>query len=170
MPRPFAAIVLFIVLLSRAALGDYQTGVRAWGRGDYAAAAAAFQSAAEAGEPESQYMMGRLYSLGDGVPRDFVQAWLWFDRAARRGHAEAAQARAALEQVLNPPQLALARQLAVPPPPPPPLPTSPPPLAAQPPQPVAAQVASDPAARPVVLVPRRGTVEMEPAVQEQAAR
>lgn len=165
MPRPFAAIVLLIVLLSRAALGDYQAGVRAWGRGDYAAAAAAFQSAAETGEPESQYMMGRLYSLGDGVQRDFVQAWLWFDRAARSGHAEAAQARAALEQVLNPPQLALARQLAAPPPPPPP-----PPLAAQPPQPVAAQVASDPAARPVVLVPRRGTVEMEPAVQEQAAR
>lgn len=156
-------MVLLTVLLSRAALGDYQGGVRAWGRGDYSAAATAFQSAAEAGEPESQYMMGRLYSLGDGVPRDFVQAWLWFDRAARHGHAEAAQARATLEHVLNAQQLALARQLASPPPPRPP-------PSALPSPPVPARVASDPGMRPVVLVPRRGTVEMEPADQQQAAR
>ncbi|MGE5475872.1 MAG: SEL1-like repeat protein [Bacteroidales bacterium] len=164
MPRPLAIVLLSVVLLSRAALGDYQSGVRAWGHGDYAAAAAAFQSAAEAGEPESQYMMGRLYSLGDGVPRDFVQAWLWFDRAARKGHAEAAQARTALEGVLNPRQLAMARQLAAPPAPP----VSPSPDTAQ--APAAAQVAQAPVARPLMLLPRRGAVEMAPADQQQAAR
>lgn len=161
MPRPYILLVLFVVLLSRAALGDYQAGVRAWGRGDYAAAAAAFQSAAEAGEPESQYMMGRLYSLGDGVPRDFVQAWLWFDRAARKGHAEAAEARASLDHVLNAGQLALARELATPPQPP--APQQPPPS----PQ-VAGTVAQT--ARPVLLVPRQGAVAMAPADQQQAAR
>jgi TPR repeat protein len=158
-------VLLSVLLLSHAALGDYQSGVRAWGHGDYAAAAAAFQSAAEAGEPESQYMMGRLYSLGDGVPRDFVQAWLWFDRAARKGHAEAAQARDALEGVLNPRQLAMARQLAAPPAPPA-LPAAPETTQA----PAAAQVAQAPVARPLVLLPRRGAVEMAPADQQQAAR
>lgn len=164
MPRPFILLVLLLALSSRIALGDYQAGVRAWGRGDYTAAAAAFQGAAEAGEPESQYMMGRLYSLGDGVPRDFVQAWLWFDRAARHGHPEAAAARDGLEHVLNPSQLALAHQLAMPPPPPPP---PPPAQYVAPPQP---QVASEPVARSVVLVPRRGTVVTEPPGQQQAAR
>lgn len=158
MPRPFFLLVLLLALSSRIALGDYQAGVRAWGRGDYSAAAAAFQGAAEAGEPESQYMMGRLYSLGDGVPRDFIQAWLWFDRAARHGHAEAAAARDGLEHVLNPSQLALAHQLAAPPPLPPVQSGAPP------------QVASEPVARSVVLVPRRGTVATEPSGQQQAAR
>lgn len=160
MPRPAVMLVLLLALSSRVALGDYVTGVRAWGRGDYGAAAAAFQGAAEAGEPESQYMMGRLYSLGDGVPRDFVQAWLWFDRAARHGHPEAAAARDGLEHVLNPQQLAWAHQLAAPPPPP--LPsvqfTAPP------------QVASEPGTRPVVLVPRRGTVVTQSPGEQQAAR
>lgn len=156
MPRPFLLALLGLVLLSRMALGDYQTGVRAWARGDYAAAAAAFQSAAEAGEPESQYMMGRLYSLGDGVPQDFVQAWLWFDRAARHGHAAAAEARDGLDHVLNAGQLALAHQLAMPPP----SPVLPPP---------SSEVAAAPAdaGRPVVLVPRRGTVEA-PSPDEQS--
>lgn len=161
MPRPFILLVLLLALSSRIALGDYQTGVRAWGRGDYAAAAAAFQGAAEAGEPESQYMMGRLYSLGDGVPRDFIQAWLWFDRAARHGHPGAAAARDGLEHVLNPSQLALAHQLAAPPAS---LPPAPSPVPSQP------QVASEPAARSVVLVPRRGTVVTDPPDQQQAAR
>ncbi|MGE5514860.1 MAG: SEL1-like repeat protein [Bacteroidota bacterium] len=161
MPRPFTLVVLLLVLLSRAALGDYQSGVRAWGHGDYAAAAVAFQSAAEAGEPESQYMMGRLYSLGDGVPRDFVQAWLWFDRAARQGHVEAAEARASLDHVLNARQRALALQLATPP-------QAPPQVEAAPPT----QTAEVPGARPVVLMPRRGAVEVAPmdADQQQAAR
>lgn len=170
MPRPLALVVLLLAVLSRAALADYQAGVRAWGHADYAAAAAAFQSAAEAGEPESQYMMGRLYALGDGVPRDFVQAWLWFDRAARQGHADAAESRAMLDHVLNQRQLALVHQLAVPPPAraqsqPQPQPQ------AQPP----AQLAEQPGARPLLLLPRRSTVEMGSANppwanQQQAAR
>lgn len=175
MPRPLALSVVLIVLLSRAALGDYQAGVRAWGHGDYAAAAAAFLPAAQAGEPESQYMMGRLYALGDGVPRDFVQAWLWFDRAARRGHGAAAEARAGLEHVLTPQQLALAQQVATPPVAPAApmraLPEAPRPL------PEAPRIVESGAERPLVLVPRRGTVEGAPSAierqgadQQQAAR
>lgn len=171
MPRPLALLVLLIVVLSRTAWGDYQAGLRAWGSGDYAAAAAAFLPAAEAGEAESQYMLGRLYALGDGVPRDFVQSWLWFDRAARRGHAQAAEARASLEGVLNPQQLALARQLATPPAPPP-APIQVPAQTAQHSLREAPRMVAGQAERPVVLVPRRGTVAVTPfaADQQQAAR
>lgn len=150
-----AAVVL--ALPAGAALGDYRSGVAAWGRGDFAAAARDFRPAAETGDAEAQYMMGRLYSLGDGVPRDFVRAWQWFDRAARQGHAAAAEARQSLDQVLTDAQRAQARgQDAAPaavtraPSPPPP-----------------AAVTAD-AARPVLLVPRRGAVVG--ADQQQAAR
>lgn len=161
MVRPLAVLVLLAVMLSRAALGDYQAGLRAWGRGEFAAAAAAFLPAAQAGEAESQYMMGRLYALGDGVPRDFVQAWLWFDRAARQGHAPAAEARDGLGHVLNGRQLALARQLARPPAP------------VSEPAPPVETLPQDGGARPVLLVPRHGVVRTAPAGvadQQQAAR
>lgn len=162
MGRPLAMLVLLTLVLSRGALGDYRAGVRAWGHGDFAGAASAFLPAAEAGETESQYMMGRLYTLGTGVPRDFVQAWLWFDRAARHGHAQAAEARASLQALLTPQQLALARQLAAPP--------APPPVPA--PIPEAPRIAEQRAERPVLLLPRRGTVLVapSPADQQQAAR
>ncbi|HLO77320.1 MAG TPA: tetratricopeptide repeat protein, partial [Magnetospirillum sp.] len=105
MPRSVLVLTLCCVVLSGAARADYRSGVQAWGKGDFASAAIAFLPAAEAGEPEAQYMMGRLYSLGDGVPRDFVHAWVWFDRAARQGHALAAEARDSMGHVLRPDQL-----------------------------------------------------------------
>ena len=142
------------LMLATPALGDYRAGVQAWGRADYARAAAAFRPDAEAGDAESQYMLGRLYALGDGVPRDFVQAWRWFDRAARQGHAPAAEARHVLDGVLPPEQL--ARLIAPPPPPPPPAPSPP-----------TVTVPAD-SPRPMLLVPRRGAVDIPD--QQQAAR
>lgn len=153
--------LLALAVPAPAALADYRSGVEAWGRGDFAAAARDFRPAAEAGDAEAQYMMGRLYSLGDGVPRDFVRAWLWFDRAARQGHQDAAQARQGLDHVLNAGQLAEAHALARPMP----MPVPAPEIAAAPP----AIVTRDPsAARPVLLVPRQGAVAG--ADQQQAAR
>lgn len=151
MPRLLPACALLpcaLLLIAVPAWADYRSGVAAWGRGDYTAAAGAFRPAAEAGDAESQYMMGRLYSLGDGVPRDFVQSWLWFDRAARQGHAEAAVAREALDHVLNAGQMALAQELSQPPPPDIPVPAPS----------VPAAVAQVPAGRPVLLLPRHGGV------------
>lgn len=149
--------------LARPAAADYAGGVQAWVHGDYAAAANAFLGPARLGDAESQYMLGRLYALGDGVPQDFVQSWLWFDRAARQGHAPAAQARDALGAILNTAQKAqVAAAVPVSPPAPP-----------APPAPVASTLASTPAsmaaAAPeaervgtLVLVPRRGVVPRSP--------
>ncbi|MFC3050747.1 SEL1-like repeat protein [Kordiimonas pumila] len=40
---------------------------------------------AEAGMPEALYDLGLLYSTGQGVERDYVQAHKWFNLAAIRG-------------------------------------------------------------------------------------
>lgn len=167
----FALVIALALLPLWSAWADYRSGVAAWGRGDYAAAARAFRPVAEAGDAEAQYMMGRLYSLGDGVPRDFIAAWRWFDRAARAGHAEAATARQALDHVLTPGQLAQAR--GAPPSPARGAPPSPQvvavpsaPVASAPVAPVA--IAEAPMVRPLLLVPRRGGVV--DADQQQAAR
>ncbi|MCR6631127.1 MAG: peptidoglycan-binding protein [Magnetospirillum sp.] len=145
MLRAFALGAVLLAMSAAGAAADYRSGIAAWGRGDSAAAAAAFRPAAEAGDADSQYMMGRLCALGGGVPQDFVQAWVWFDRAARQGYPQAADGRAMLDHVLNPQQLALARSIDAPPPLPPA--TTPP------------QVRTVVAERQVVLVPRRGVVQ-----------
>ncbi len=54
------------------------------------------QTKAEKGVAESQYDLGLLYSIGKGVPRDYVLAHKWFNLAAMRGMPEARDLRAEL--------------------------------------------------------------------------
>jgi hypothetical protein len=116
MPRwPLMLLILVVVAwMPLAAKADYAKGVAAYGSGDYVTAAREFRQSAEAGEAESQFMLGRLYVMGLGGPQDFVQAWTWQDRAARQGHHEALDALRNLEQIMNPAQLAQARALGPP--------------------------------------------------------
>ena len=150
MPRGVGLFILLSLAWTGTAAADYLAGLRAWGKGDFAAAAREFLPAAQAGDPEAQFMMGRLYSLGDGVPQDFTQAWIWFDRAASQGHQMAATARAGMADVLTPAQIAQAQAMAVPAP----VPALPvgqaPATIIRPEQPVSG--------RQVVLVPRQGVV------------
>lgn len=144
--RAVALAVLMGWVLAVPAGADYATGVRYWGRGDFTGAAGAFRPDAQAGNAEAQYMMGRLTSLGDGVPQDFVQAWVWFDRAARQGHSLATAARTSMEHILTPEQLALART------------ADQPRTASVAPVPPLQQLQQPVEGRTVVLVPRQGVV------------
>ena len=42
--------------------------------------------AAECGNPYAQYLLGRLYLGGDGVPQDKDAAYDWFQKAQAQGH------------------------------------------------------------------------------------
>lgn len=64
-------------------------GLAAYGRGDFAGAAAALQAAAAGGDPAAQYNLGRLYFAGEGVPQDSAAALHWYLMAAGQGHAAA---------------------------------------------------------------------------------
>ena len=44
---------------------------------------------AEAGDPQSQFALGWMYGIGDGVPQDFAEAMRWFRLAADQGYAPA---------------------------------------------------------------------------------
>ena len=46
-------------------------------------------TAAEGGDAEAQNTLGRLYSTGDGVPKDAGKAFEWYQKAAEQGHAHA---------------------------------------------------------------------------------
>jgi uncharacterized protein len=45
---------------------------------------------AEAGDAESQAILGNLYQFGCGIDQDLAQAALWYERAALQGYGVAA--------------------------------------------------------------------------------
>jgi uncharacterized protein len=52
-------------------------------------AVAEVRARAERGDPAAQHMLGKRYYVGDGVPRDYAQAVVWFRKAAEHGLPDA---------------------------------------------------------------------------------
>lgn len=86
----FAAFCLAVVLvaLSLPAWAQYQAGLDAFNRGDYATAFREFKTLAEQGDVSAQFLIGAMYAEGEGVPRDYGEAASWFLKAAEQGSAQ----------------------------------------------------------------------------------
>jgi len=86
--------LLFAVLAVMPALSavaqDFDRGLAAYKRGDYATALEAWQRLAEQGSAAAQYRLGVMYAHGIMVDKDYRTAREWFERAARQGDAQAA--------------------------------------------------------------------------------
>jgi TPR repeat protein len=80
--KPVLACALFSVVGFAA---DFQAGLDAYNRGDFATALKEWQPLAEQGEANSQYNMGLLYARGQGVAQDYKQALGWYEKAAEQG-------------------------------------------------------------------------------------
>ena len=44
---------------------------------------------AEQGDAKAQYILGRMYENGQGVPQDYKEAVKWYRRSAEQGHSKA---------------------------------------------------------------------------------
>jgi TPR repeat protein len=75
----------FLAVAALLAAADFQAGLDAYNRGDYAAAMQEWQPLAEQGEAHAQYNLGLLYARGQGVPRDYAKAAEWYRKAAEQG-------------------------------------------------------------------------------------
>ncbi len=71
------------------AWADFEVGVAAYQRGDYATAVKEFRAVAEQGAPDAQYNLGFMYEDGKGVVQDYKEAIKWYRTAAEQGHAKA---------------------------------------------------------------------------------
>jgi TPR repeat protein len=81
-----AALCLLVVLPARA---DFDDGMEAYDRGDYATALKEWRPLAEEGEADAQFAMGLLYAFGKGVTLTQAEAVRWYRLAAEQGHATA---------------------------------------------------------------------------------
>jgi TPR repeat protein len=70
-----------------------------------------FQKAADKNSAWGQLEIGEMYSRGEGVKKDLVEGYAWLNLAARAPFGEAAgKKRDALEEIMNPQQVADAQK------------------------------------------------------------
>ena len=87
------AALLLVALITASPLlataADFDAGLTAYDRGDYAAALAELRPLAEQGDATAQFNLGFMYDEGHGVPQDYAEAMTWYRRAAAQGDATA---------------------------------------------------------------------------------
>ena len=94
------------------ARGDFPAAIAAYDGGDYATAFAESVAVAARGDRDAQYLVGLLYSRGEGVALDRVRAYLWFSLAADQGDRFAMDALAGLARRMTAARIAEAEALA----------------------------------------------------------
>ena len=90
--RIFMLCLAIAVLLGNVGISwsaDFQKGLAASKRGDYAAALREWTPLAEQGDAQAQTNLGWMYERGHGVPQDEKTAVTWYRRAAEQGFARA---------------------------------------------------------------------------------
>lgn len=85
-------IALLMWLFATAATAAVPKAQALWDNGAYRQAVAAAFEAANAGDPQAQFILGEAYRLGRSVDPDDFQARDWYLRAARQGDVASAAA------------------------------------------------------------------------------
>ena len=109
------AVVASIILLSLAApvaAGPFEDAAAAYGRGDYATSLRLIRPLADQGDANAQFNLGVRYDNGEGVPRNYVNAYMWFNLAAAQGYQDAEKNRDLVKQRMTPAQIIEAQELA----------------------------------------------------------
>ena len=113
-------VTLILVLTMTVLLGssgvcwsaDFQKGLDAYNRGDYATALKEWTPLAEQGDVDAQYNLGLMYNKGQGVPQDYVRAHMWYNIAASTGEEVAIKNRNIVAEDMTPSQMEQAQKLA----------------------------------------------------------
>ena len=91
---------------------DYQKGVDAAQRGDFATALREWKPLAEQGHASAQSNLGWMYSKGQGVLQDYIRAHMWYNIAASSGEKTASKNRDIVAKRMNSNQIITAQKLA----------------------------------------------------------
>jgi TPR repeat protein len=90
MKRYLVALVVCLIAIPVAAQ-DFQTGVKAYGKGDYATAVRVFKAHADQGDAAAQFNIGFMYRKGYGVGKNDATAIKWLRMSAEQGFKQAQQ-------------------------------------------------------------------------------
>ena len=84
-----AASLLLVSLTAAPCYAGLKEGLAAYGKADYATAVKELTPVAQRGDAKAQTTLGKIYGLGQGVPKDSRASAEWFLKAAEQGVAEA---------------------------------------------------------------------------------
>jgi TPR repeat protein len=88
----------------------FYNGVTAYRAFEFDEAARWFLLAAEAGDVEAQFLLGRMHYDGNSLSVDNVTAYMWFDIAAHNGLPVGARYRDGIAERLSAEEILLAQQ------------------------------------------------------------
>ena len=88
---PIARFLLLLVLgllltQCNGQANQFNEGLAAYEAGYYQKALNRIKPLAEQGYPDAQFSLGKMYSNGNGVPKNDTKALKWFRKAAEQGH------------------------------------------------------------------------------------
>ena len=83
------AVVGALLFSAGSAWADFDDGVAAYERGDYATALQEWLPLGEQGDKRAQFQLGEMYAVGKGVSQDYAEAFKWFSMSSEPGHAVA---------------------------------------------------------------------------------
>jgi len=87
---PFSLFALILLCSANSlAATDLESAKRSYHDKDYATAVQEFFGLADKGNPEAQLILGKMYLMGQGVPKDPEQANKWIKASAAQGNADA---------------------------------------------------------------------------------
>ncbi len=102
-------ILLFTFTVSPIYADDFQNLLK---HSDHKTALEKFRPMAEKGDSYAQAHMGWAYFHGNGVPKDYALAHMWYNLAATNGNEQGANGREQVEKLMTPAQIAEAQKLA----------------------------------------------------------
>lgn len=118
-PSATAFMIVSLLMAVPAAAGSIDDAKKAYDSGDHKKAERIYRPLAEQGDAEAQYALGYMYRNGEGVPKDYVKAYMWFTLAIERlprldnaGRSLAESNRTLLTTMMTPAQIASAQKLA----------------------------------------------------------
>jgi len=103
------------VLLGNAGVSlgaDYQKGLDAANRGDFATALREWKPLAEQRNAVAQKDLSVMYAFGKGVPKDYVYAHMWGNLAAANGNELGGLLRDDYESKMTPTDISAAKKLS----------------------------------------------------------
>ena len=71
-----------------------------------------YRKKSESGDSEAQKMLGICYERGEGVPKNVILAYKWYELSASQGNQEASKAKEALSVKMTPAEITEAQRLS----------------------------------------------------------
>ena len=93
-----AIVALALALASPVAAQDFDTGWKAYQRGDYELALQEFRPLADQGSAEAQFSLGWMIFAGEGVQENCIEGVKWWRKEAEQGYKELNKLRGKLKK------------------------------------------------------------------------